>query len=318
MGASSTPRTTFAGNLSDHEILNKIHMSKTIDLSEYPRRYVGNAASPFRYPGGKGFLASFLAERLSRRFSDTQPNFAEPFCGGAGSAANLLVDGYVQALYLNDADPRIYSAWRAMIFETERFIDALESVDVDLTSWNQCLEKLYSRPMGEYDFELGFAAFFVNRTSRSGVILGSGPIGGFSQSGKWKIGARFNKNALSRRIKRLAQYKDRIEISCQDGLDFCNFLQRRGLLKRTFLFLDPPYVRAGRKLYFDGMHLEKHNALARWLKSDAAPHWLLTYDDHPVIRDNFSELEQYSIAVKYSLAKKRCENELLFMSAHSN
>lgn len=286
-----------------------------IDLTAYPRRHVGNAASPFRYPGGKGFLAPFLAEQLQERFEDQSVSFAEPFCGGAGSAANLLVDGLVDRLYLNDADFRIYSAWRAMIFETDRFLEMLESVPVNLETWNWCLERLHDRTKPRYNFEVGFSAFFINRTSHSGVILGSGPIGGYAQSGKWKIGARFNKAGLSKRIIRLAEHKEKISLACQNGLEFCKDLQRNKLLKNTFLFLDPPYVRAGGKLYFNGMDLGRHDALSAWLRSGSAPHWLLTYDDHPVIRENFTGMPVYTIDVKYSLARRRLENELLFMSA---
>ncbi len=81
-----------------------------IDLSPYPRPSVGNAASPFRYPGGKGFLTPFLASEIKSRFGETRPHYAEPYCGGAWAALNLLVGGVVDQLFLNDFDQRIYSA----------------------------------------------------------------------------------------------------------------------------------------------------------------------------------------------------------------
>ena len=40
-----------------------------------------------------------------------------------------------------------------------------------------------------YSKELGFAMFFLNRTNRSG-ILDAGPIGGYDQSGTYKIDSR--------------------------------------------------------------------------------------------------------------------------------
>lgn len=285
-----------------------------VDLTSYPKRYVGDAASPFRYPGGKGFLTPYLSEQILSRFGRNTASFAEPFCGGAGSALNLLSDGRVEDLYLNDVDYRIYSAWKAMLHETDRFIDHLHAITLDIESWESCLQKLHEKPQSEYSFDVGFATFFVNRTSRSGVILGSGPIGGYNQDGKWKIDARFNKEALASKIKKLGEMKSNISLSCLDGLEFCHNLERTGLLNKTFLFIDPPYVQAGGRLYYDGMDLAKHDALAEWLLSGKAPHWLLTYDNHEIVRENYSSIQEHRIQVRYSLGKRRLEKELMYMS----
>ena len=174
-----------------------------VDLTAYPKRHVGNAASPFRYPGGKGFLTPYLEDQIRQRFGLQNVAYAEPFCGGAGSALNLLVDASVAHLHLNDADYRIYSAWKAMLSETDRFLEKLNSVSPDLETWEDSLHKLHEKPEALYSFDVGFATFFINRTSRSGVVLGSGPIGGYNQDGKWKIDARFNKIGLSERINRI-------------------------------------------------------------------------------------------------------------------
>lgn len=289
-----------------------------VDLTAYPKRHVGNAASPFRYPGGKGFLTPYLEDQILQRFDQKTAAYAEPYCGGAGSALNLLVDGTVSRLHLNDADYRIYSAWKAILEETERFLEKLHSVKPDLAMWEESLQRLHEKPASEYSFEVGFATFFINRTSRSGVILGSGPIGGYNQEGKWKIDARFNKIGLSERIRRIGNLSDNISLSCQDGLDFCRQLENEKLLEDTFLFVDPPYVHAGGRLYHDGMNLAKHDALAEWLLSGIAPHWLLTYDNHHVVRENFATIPEHRIQVRYSLGKRRLEKELMYMSPIEN
>jgi DNA adenine methylase len=63
------------------------------------------------------------------------------------------------------------------------------------------------------------------------------------------------------------------------------------------------------------MNDAKHESLALWLKSGVAPHWLLTYDDHPLVRENFKDCDGQRIQVLYSLARRRAEKELLYMSA---
>jgi len=285
-----------------------------IDLGIYRRPYAGNAASPFRYPGGKGFLSPFLEAEISKRFPGRPPEYAEPYCGGAGAALNLLVGGAVDHLHLNDADCRIYSAWRAIVTETDRFLERLSKVDVNLSTWDASLRILYDVKNQEYDFDVGFATFFVNRTSRSGVIIGSGPIGGYSQGGQWKIDVRFNKESLAKKVVVIGSLRDKITLYCQDGLDFCVGLSKNNPLENIFLFVDPPYVGAGGRLYYNGMTEKKHRELSTWLKSGAAPHWLLTYDDHPLVRSNFEDVGESIIQVNYSLAKKRSERELLYMS----
>lgn len=288
-----------------------------INLGTFRRPYIGNAASPFRYPGGKGFLTPLLSDEIARRFNGSRPAFAEPYCGGAGAATNLLLAGEVERLFLNDADRRIYCAWRAMLTETDRFVERIASVAINLTTWDKALIRIYETPLPEYDFDLGFATFFVNRTSRSGVIIGSGPIGGYSQEGRWKIDARFNREALAKRVSALGTLRDQISFSCQDGLEFCRELARQQRLATTFLFIDPPYVGAGGRLYYNGMSEDRHRELAGWLGAQNAPHWLLTYDDHPLVRENYGQIGHNLIEVGYSLGHKRKERELLYRSAIS-
>ena len=58
---------------------------------------------------------------------------------------------------------------------------------------------------------MGVAAFFLNRTNRSG-ILNAGPIGGMEQKGNYKIDARFNKTDLIKRIQQVVKYRDKIVV----------------------------------------------------------------------------------------------------------
>lgn len=64
---------------------------------------------------------------------------------------------------------------------------------------------------------LGFSTFFLNRTNRSG-ILKAGVIGGYDQTGNYKIDARFNKEDLIKRIQRITDYADRIHLTNEDAV----------------------------------------------------------------------------------------------------
>ncbi|MDN2567923.1 DNA adenine methylase [Aquibium sp. A9E412] len=281
-----------------------------LDLSAYPKRHVQESASPFRYPGGKGFLTGYLASQLETLTAGDR-HYAEPFCGGAGAAINLLEDGAVATIHLNDADIRVHSAWRAIVQETDRFLERLANVPLTLEEWHASRDLLISSEAGEYSFELGFATYFINRTSRAGIILGSGPIGGYRQTGRWKIDARFYRESMSRRIAWIGENRDRIRLTNEDALVFMARAKDRMPLERTLLFVDPPYVQAGSKLYLNAMSESKHSALADMLQSGGYPHWILTYDNHPLIHRLYADFTLRSIQVNYSLRSARKEREVL-------
>ncbi|WP_439572652.1 DNA adenine methylase [Phreatobacter sp.] len=272
------------------------------------------SASPFRYPGGKGFLSGYLASVTDSIASDERL-YAEPFCGGAGAAFNLLEEGKVAAVHLNDADVRVYSAWRGIVHETERFLERIAKAKVDMTEWHEARELLETTPpIGPYSFDVGFAAYFINRTSRSGIILGSGPIGGYRQTGQWKIDARFYRESMSKRVAWIGLNRAKIHLTNEDALVFLARAPDRMNLARTLLFVDPPYVEAGSRLYLDAMSESKHSALADMLQSGRYPNWILTYDNHPLIHRLYRDLQRRVIRVNYSLRTARKENEILVES----
>lgn len=272
------------------------------------------SVSPFRYPGGKAFLSSFLADRLPQSVNGER-HYAEPFCGGAGAALILLKSQRVSHLHLNDADIRIYSAWRAMLTESERFIERLITTPVDLDTWHWASDLVKSGAPKEYNFDLGYATYFLNRTSRSGIIIGAGPIGGYNQTGNWKIDARFNSSALANRIRWVGSVCDKVTLTNEDGLTFLHRSLQRIPLINTLFFVDPPYVQAGGRLYLNAMNEAKHIALSDILQNSQLQHWILTYDDHPLIRSIYSKQKIEQLGVSYSLQNKRKENEVLIQPA---
>jgi DNA adenine methylase len=264
--------------------------------------------SPFRYPGGKAFLYRYLLGRVGS-LPEGERYYAEPFCGGAGAAVILLKLNAVDEIHLNDADLKIYSAWKYILDEPERFAEAILAASVDLETWYACRD-LVERAR-EPSFELGFATFFLNRTSRSGIVIGAGPIGGYDQRGNWKIDARFNREDLIERVRWLGSMKGRIKLTQEDALTFLSRSLGRVPIDKTLFFVDPPYVTAGGRLYLNAMNEAKHIALSDMLQDGTLEHWVLTYDDHPLIRDLYGEQTIKDLAVTYSLQSKRKEREVL-------
>ncbi|HCE22259.1 MAG TPA: hypothetical protein DF282_07060 [Hyphomonas sp.] len=160
--------------------------------------------------------------------------------------------------------------------------------------------------------ELGFATFFLNRTSRSGIIKGSGVIGGFDQKGNYKIDCRFNKDNLIARIRRIGRYASRIHLTKHDAIDFLKTTSL-SLPERTFFCIDPPYFSKGKYLYTSFYTEDDHAEVARAIACLEHP-WVVTYDDCPEIRTLYKMRRKYLFDIKYSVQTKRVGTELMVVS----
>ena len=197
-------------------------------------------------------------------------------------------------IHLNDFDRSIYSIWVTILNETRRFCEWVEHVDINLNTWADA-KSVHSSMAGHSTFEIAVATFFLNRTNVSGIITG-GPIGGRKQTGKYLIDARFNKQELINRIERVAQYKNRITINCMDGIEFLKTENRMN--KKTFIYIDPPYVKKGADLYMNSFKEKEHRKLQQTV-TQLSKQWLISYDNTQFIMDLYSD---YSM-VSYTLSQ---------------
>jgi len=267
-------------------------------------------ASPLRYPGGKGGLSAFLTDLLDLN-NLRGCVYYEPYAGGAGAALNLLSHQVVDRVHINDADPRMHALWRAVLDENERFVERISTVPLDIKEWHR-QNAICAEPSGHNTFELGFAAFYMNRCNRSGVLKGAGPIGGYEQSGKWRLDVRFNRNELNERILALGKLRERIAVSGTDAIDFLKrYLPTGRGRAKVFVYADPPYVIKGQRLYLNAYEERDHTHLARYLGMQRLLPWLVSYDDAPLIRKLYGQHQISTLPIHYSLQCKRNAQELL-------
>ena len=237
-------------------------------------------SSPLRYPGGKSALTDLLGQiRASNNLCGH--SIAEPYAGGAGASLALLYLEHTKEIFINDADAAIHDFWWSLVNQQGRFLDLLSNTEVTMEEW--LIQRENYRAPRISRVRRGFAAFYLNRCNRSGIIVNGGPIGGIRQTGKWKLDARFNKADLERRCRKVYEYRDRISVSGYDGIEFLGQVDAA----RTMFFIDPPYFGKGRTLYLDSLDREYHQALAGRLKAMAGSPWVLTYDDCPEIRSMY-------------------------------
>jgi DNA adenine methylase len=241
-------------------------------MPRVPARYL----SPLRYPGGKGRLAKFVAGLLDHQ-QPRPSRYVEPFAGGAGVGLRLLVDEYVDEIVINDLNPGIAAFWRAVFERPDDLLERLAGCEVTVEEWRRQREVYLAEP--EDDVDLGFALFFLNRTNRSGILDGR-PIGGYDQTGRWKIDARFDREGLEKRLRALSQYGSRVTVCEVDGIDL---IENHLTDPASFIYADPPYLGKGDHLYLDTLHWSDHVRLAELLGKGGR--WLLTYDADPRITD---------------------------------
>lgn len=272
-------------------------------------------ASPLRYPGGKACLAGFLADVIDLN-GLRDCTYYEPYAGGAGAALTLLRDEVVSEVFINDADPRVHAFWHAALTESSRFVNRVLTTPLSIEEWYR-QQAICKQPKSHARFDVGFAAFYMNRCNRSGVLTGAGPIGGFEQQGDWRLDVRFNRESLVERIQTLATMKDQIHLTHLDAIDFLKSNLPRGKRRSgVFVYLDPPYVQKGQRLYLNAYVEKDHRQLARYITRQPTLHWLMSYDDADLVRELYSEQQLSSQPIRYSLQDKRTANELIVAPHH--
>lgn len=85
--------------------------------------------SPFRYPGGKTQLYSFIVHLL--KINKINGTYIEPFTGGAGVAIKLLLNHEVSRIWINDFDVSIFSVLFYILNEPQKLIDLIQTVPFD-------------------------------------------------------------------------------------------------------------------------------------------------------------------------------------------
>lgn len=267
--------------------------------------------SPLRYPGGKNRLAPFIAKVCVD--NGITEHYVEPYSGGAAVALFLLLEGFVNRVTINDSDRSIYAFWHSVLNQTDDLCDLIKKVPVTIDEWRNQREIQMNKDDVDL-IKLGFSTFFLNRTNRSGIIKG-GAIGGYDQTGKYKLDCRFNKEDLVKRIRRIADYREKISLYNVDALNLVDIvLGDNDNQGNTLFYFDPPYYYEGHSLYMNYYKKTHHQVVSEKVKHLQDVHWIVSYDNAPEIKRLYSGCQMIEYDMFHMAAASKKDKELIFLS----
>jgi len=266
--------------------------------------------SPLRYPGGKNKLSGFLAKICID--NDIHGHYIEPYAGGASVALFLLLEGIVDRITINDKDKSIYAFWHSVLYETDSLCSLIESTEITVQN-RQRIKNIQSEKESSSLLDLGFSTLFLNRTNRDGIIKG-GVIGGKDQSGDYKLDCRFNKEEIIRKIRLITSKKNKINLYSLDALELIDKINSEPKDNKTIFYFDPPYYLKGASLYMNYYEKSDHQQVAEKIKSIKELNWIVSYDNHEVIKELYKPFKPKEYSFNHSAHTSKRGQEILFFS----
>jgi DNA adenine methylase len=234
--------------------------------------------------------------------------YREPMVGGGSIFLSTKFAYPKKKYWINDINHDIYSFWQASKETPELLASEAEKVKSSKKSGKEIFYEWRYPNIPLTDFELALRYFILNRISFSGLV----DAGGFS---KESFEYRFTKSSIEKIIYSGKQLEN-VKIS---NLSYETLLREKG--NDVFIYLDPPYYgNKSSKLYGLRGYLHttfNHKKLAEELES-CKFNWLLTYDDHEIIRKYYSFANKIEKELSYGMnnvaSNKATKGKELFIS----
>lgn len=253
------------GQLSMFDTKKQNKSPKVVNVASVPQR------SPFRYPGGKTWLIPVVRSWL--RQDNTPKKLIEPFAGGGIVSLTAAFENLVESALMVELDQEVAAVWDVIINGDHNWL-AQKIFTFDLTVNNA---KLILQKKNKTNEEQAFSTILKNRIFHGGIITkGAGMIKN-GENGKG-IKSRWYPKTLRDRIIAIGYVKNKLEFQLNDA--FKTIECRKNDID-TFFFIDPPYKKAGKRLY---THFDIDHELLFAQTAEIEGRYMLTYDDTEEIR----------------------------------
>lgn len=267
-----------------------------------------------RYPGGKRKLVKPILSALEPTLvSNKTLPYLEPFLGSGAVLLEVLKRRLTNRVIINDSDPAIASIWSCVLNTPEDLCNLVSEIKPSVDLFFKLKEDYNSNAEFKYSpVELAAYKIALHQMSYSG--LGSkagGPIGGKSQTSKYKVDCRWNPQGIIKQIKGAHLLLASVEVLSGECFreDYLDVLQH---FPEAIAYLDPPYYEKGPELYHHAFSQQDHEQLQRYLIGRKSP-WVLSYDASPFIQNLYSKYKQLPLSVNYSINGSNYTSELLIL-----
>jgi len=237
-------------------------------------------SSFFPWMGGKSRMAKRLCELLPEHQC-----YVELF---AGAANVLFVKEKSKTEVLNDINNEIVNLFRIVRFHPREFINELLLVTQSRVEFQD-----YRMQVGLTDVQKAARSWFIMKTAFGGLGGTTHPAFGYGTVGK----AHFRRSAFAA-IRRCHKRLDGVYL---ENIDFAECIRRYDR-PHTVFYCDPPYLELSK--YKADFTLEDHRRLVNALKGLKGK-FLLSINDHPVIRSLYKGYPRLRVKVKYSVSRDK-------------
>ena len=285
-------------------------MAKTTERRKYP--------TVLRYPGGKSRIIYYLFRK--NMLPENIKEYREGFLGGGSCALSFSVMYPGIPVWVNDLYYNLFAFWTQLQKNPDPLINRLLELK-DEACRAEGVEELEKKHRALYadmrdlintsddDFDLATAFYVLNRSS----------FGGFTEQNKNAFIRDSYKNTIfsQSKIKKLANISQIIQPWRITNQDYRDLMEGPG--EDVFVFLDPPYLIKD-MLYGKDKEMHTsfcHEAFVKACK-DTPHNWMITYNEHPWLREQFADFHMENFEFRYSLAhrkeNKNKKEELLVMN----
>lgn len=218
--------------------------------------------------------------------------YREPFVGGGSFFIYLKQKRPNLKVWINDLNLELYYFWKYAQIDSEKLAREVLKIKSERRNGQELFDELLGTNTDSLtEFERAVRFFVLNRITFSGVV----ESGGYSRHA---FESRFTISSIER-LSNLGRVLEGVKIT---HLDYRKLLENGD--KRVFTYLDPPYFKATKsRLYGRNgvLHINfNHDEFAHEMRK-CKHSWLITYDDSPEIRKNFSFAKIYEWELQYGM-----------------
>ena len=236
-----------------------------VNVASVPQR------SPFRYPGGKTWLIPTVRKWLKQE--QNVKELIEPFAGGGIVSLTAAFENLAKHITMVELDEEIASVWEVIINgETEWLANKIINFELNLVNANNELKK-----ENKTINDIAFSTILKNRILHGGIITKGAGLIKNGENGKG-IHSRWYPKTLNDRILNINQIKSKISFILGDAFSILESCKRT---EDTYFFIDPPYLKAGKRLY---SHSEIDHDKLFFMVSELEGKFMMTYEDSSEIR----------------------------------